>query len=206
MSLTGRVNPLPPAYIETENIHTWLVDIFDSPFGLPCICGDQTVGRDIAVVRPEIIKVCQRADEPCKIDIDFHLGTAYGDYYYQPNESGFSFDTMDGKDGIWHQLKTDKTDAAHNPSINKPSLAMSDTVYTTWNHTAFDPTNPLHLGSDNCEVNWSLLGIPVHTFTYDMCEHVSTWLEETSVSFRLTFNKVSNGITPPISCGVQFLG
>lgn len=199
------INQLPPAFIETANIHTWLIDIFDSPFGLPCICGDQTVGVDPAVVRPQIIKICQRVDDPCKIDIDFHLGTADGIYHMQPNSSGFSLDTSDGKNGTWHQLRTDSADPAHNPSINDPSLAMTDSVLTTWNHALFDPTNPLHLSSGLCEVNYNLLGIPVHTFTFDMCEHVSTWMSESSVSFRLSFDKQKSAKVPQISCGIQFL-
>lgn len=204
MNNTGTINSLPPAYIEPDNIQTWLLDIFDGPLGIPCICGDQTVGRELAVVRPRIINVCQRPAEPCKIDIEFHLGTAQGIYFYQPNASGFSFDTTNGRDGTWHQLRTDKTDPNHNPSLNNTTLALTDEVDATWNHALFDPTNPMHTSDENCEVNWAYLGIPVHRFTYDMCEHVSTWLQETKVSFRLSFDKQRNATVPEISCGVQF--
>jgi hypothetical protein len=201
----GMINPLPPAYIETQNAHNWLIDIFDSPGGLPCICGDQVDGRDIAVVRPYIVKICQRVDNPCKIDIDFHLGTANGLYYYQPNSSGFSINTTDGKNGDWYQLVPDINDPFHNPSTNNLSLAGSTTVDASWAYSTFDPRNPDHIMSGtNCNrANWANLGIPIHRFTFDMCEHLSTWLEEPKVSFRLSFDRRYQETIPQISCGVR---
>lgn len=202
--ISGNINQLPAYYIEPTNIHTWLTEIFDSPFGLPCICGDQTVGREFHVVRPRIINVCQRVDDPCKIDIEFHLGTAHGIYHYQPNESGYSLDTTDGKNGTWHQLIPDTSDSNHNFSANA-ALRGSNSVDASWNYALFDPNNPNHLGSDPCEVNWAYLGIPVHRFTFDMCNHVSSWLSETGASFRLTFNKNDITSREVLSCGVQFI-
>lgn len=196
---TGIINALPAYYIEPSNIHAWLTEIFDSPFGLPCICGDQTVGVDPIAVRPKIINICQRSDDPCKIEVKFHLGTAQGVYNYQPSLSGFSFDTTDGLNGIWHQLNTDTSDVGHNPSPIS-TLVNTNSVNASWNTTLYDPTNPNH--GDQCDPNWSLLGIPVHTFIFDMCEHVSSWLSEQTVSFRLSFDQTKDGVYSRISCGV----
>lgn len=200
----GNIGSLPPAYIEPSNPHTWLTDIFDSPFGLPCICGDQTPGQDLAVVRPYIIRICQREDEPCKIDVDFHLGTAQGVYNYNPNVSGFSFDTTDGQNGIWHQLRPDVSDAGHNPALNNPTLAGTNQVDSTWDYAQYNPNNPLHVTADPCVPDWVFLGIPVHTFVFDMCEHVSSWFSEQDVSIRLYFDKDEQNTFPSISCGVNF--
>lgn len=200
------INQLPPYYIETNNIHAWITDVFDSPFGLPCICGDQTQGRDLAVVRPHIIRICQREDEPCKIEITFHLGTANGVYFYQQSLSGFSLDTTNGKDGKWFELRPDKNDSRHNPSPNNASLVNTNSVDATWNFSLYNPLNPLHGGSDPCSVNWATLGIPVHTFVFDMCDHVSSWLSEPKVAFRLSFSKTQVSPNVPAGCGVNYIG
>ena len=203
MSATGITSALAPSYIEPSNIHTWLTDIFNSPHGLPCICGDQTVGEEVYPVRPYIIDICQRTDEPCKVDVKFHLGSAEGIYYFQPNQSGFSLDTTNGRNGTWHQLRTDKTDAGHNPSLNNPTLMGSDSVDTSWNYSSYDPNNPNHTSTGECLVNWENLGVPVHNFVFDMCEHISSWFSETGVCFRLTFDKVEPATFDRLSCGVQ---
>jgi len=195
----GMINPLPPSYIEPNNIHTWLGEIFDSPFGLPCICSDQTPGADLHAVRPQIISICQRVAQPCIIDIQFHLGTAWGIYHYQPNSSGFSFDTTDGKDGTWHQLVPDITSTSHNPSPNNTTLAMTNSVDATWNYSSYDPS----LYNGECDITPA--GIVTHVFTFDMCEHVSTWMQEPEASFRLSFDKQLNAVVPEISCGIQFI-
>jgi len=190
------ISPLPPAYIEPSNASTWLTDIFDSPFGLPCICGDQTQGQDLSVIRPYIIRICQVEDNPCKIAVDFHLGTAAGIYNYNQNLSGFSFDTTDGQNGIWHQLLPDTSDISHNPSLNMPSLARSNNVSTDWNFANYNPNNPLHITSDPCIPDWVFLGIPIHTFIFDMCDHVSSWLSEQNINIRLYFDKGEQNIFP----------
>lgn len=200
------INQLPPYYIDTNNIHTWIVDIFDSPFGLPCICGDQTEGKVISVVRPYITRICQRQDEPCKIEISFHLGTANGIYFYQQGLSGFSLDTTNGKDGSWFELRPDINDSRHNPSLNNTDLAGTNSVDATWAFAMYDPSNPLHTTQDPCIANWANLGIPIHTFVFDMCDHVSTWLSEPKVAFRLSFSKSQITSKRKIGCGVTFLG
>lgn len=196
---------LPPSYIEFNNIHTWITDIFDSPFGLPCICGDQTSNGNFAAVRPHIIRICQREDTPCKIEISFHLGTAFGIYEYNQMLSGFSLDTTNGKDGIWHELRPDITDAKHNPSSNNTSLSGSLSVDATWAYARYDPSNPLFQTNDPCNPNWATLGIPIHTFVYDMCDHVSSWLSDPRAAFRISFGKTIANPPKPNTCGINFL-
>jgi len=191
---------LPPFYTTTDDINTWLLDIFNGTYGLPCICGDQSLGTDIYVVRPRIVRICQRESTPCMVEVDFHLGTAYGVYHYKPNSSGFSVDTTNGVDGIWHQLRPETSDLGHNPSRNNTSLAGSTSVDGTWEFWIFNPNNPLH--GSSCSPNLQNLRIPVHTFVFDMCEHINSWFSENSVSFRLTFDKVSSADTIPRSCGI----
>lgn len=185
---------LPPHYIETNNIHTWLVDIFNSPFGLPCVCGDITDSPDLHVVRPYITRICQREDTPAKIEVSFHLGTAFGVYHYVQSLSGFSLDTTNGRDGIWHELRPDVTDSRHNPSYNHTSLAGGNSVDASWAYATYNPSNPLHVTPDPCVPNWTTLGIPVHTFVFDMLDHVSSWLSEQTVAFRLSFSKTGVGL------------
>lgn len=191
---------LPPSYIDGSSIATWLTDVFNSPYGLPCVCADQTVGNQIYAVRPHITRICQRQDNPCIVEISFHLGTANGLYNYDPNTSGFSLDTTDGHDGTWHQLRTDEGDAGHNPSLNNLTLAGTDTVDGSWAYGLYNPNSPGQNGLDPCEPDYTTLGIPVHTFVFDMCEHVSSWLSEPSVSFRLSFNKTNLDIAQPSAC------
>jgi len=204
--MAGPISPLPPAYIETADPHTWLLDIFNSPYGMPCICGDQTMGRELAVVRPHIIRICQQESTPCKVNIDFHLGTAQGTYIFNPNVSGFSLNTTNGQDGIWHQLRPDIADAAHNPALNNTTLAGTASVDASWNFSNYDPSNPLHTTGNECVADWGYLGIPTHTFVFDMCAHIDTWFSEQAVSFRLYFDKMEQNIIPALSCGVNFIG
>jgi hypothetical protein len=177
---------LPPFYSNGENIQTWFADIMNSPYGLPCICSDQVLGSDVHVVRPRIVNICQRENAPCIIDVSFHLGTAIGIYNYQPALSGFSVDTTNGVDGTWHELRPDTSDTAHNPSMNNTSLAGGLSVDATWDFAQFNPNNSAH--GNSCDPNLNGLGIPVQTFVFDMCEHLTTWFAENTVSFRLTFN------------------
>lgn len=193
---------LPPSYIDENDIGTWLLDVFGTPFGLPCVCGDDTETLDLNVVRPYIIDICQFEDNPCFIEINFHLGTAQGIYHYQPNLSGYSLDTTNGQDGIWHQLQPAYEHDQHNPSINNSSLAGSDKVDATWAFAQYNPQNPAHGTLDPCVPNWHNLGIPTHKFVFDMCEHVDTWLNETDISFRLTFDKRRTEPVRPLSCGI----
>jgi hypothetical protein len=69
----------------------------------------------------------------------------------------------------------------------------------------FDPSNASFAGTSPCVPNWQNLGIPVHKFIFDMCNHVDTFLSEPSLAFRLTFDKHSIEVsTTPLSCGVTF--
>jgi hypothetical protein len=159
---------LPPFYTQGDNVSTWLLDIFNEPYGLPCICGDQTIGSDVYAVRPAIVKICQDEDTPCLVHIDFHLGTAVGSYYLQPDQSGFSIDTTNGANGFWNKL-------------NPETFIAYD---GTWTYGSY---NPAAHGS-SCNPSYAQLGIPVHRISFDMCEHISTWFTENKVSFRLTFD------------------
>jgi hypothetical protein len=192
---------IPPFYTNQESIETWLLDIFNGVFGLPCVCGDQLYGVDLNIVRPRIVRICQREDTPCIIEIDFHLGTANGLYIYRPDLSGYSIDTTDGVDGIWHQLRPDTSDANHNPSPNNTTLAHTNTVDATWNYASFNPANPLH--GSSCDPNIGFFGIPVHKFVFDMCQHINTWFSEISMSFRLTFDKAGIGQPGTRSCSIS---
>lgn len=200
------IGEFPPSYTDPRNIETWLSDIFNGPGGLPCICSDYTRGRPVHVVRPYITNICQRQDVPCKIDISFHLGSAQGIYSYDQSQSGFSINSTNGVDGDWHELIPDITDMGHNPSFNNSTLAGSTQVDGSWNFSRFDPLNPSHVGSDPCVVNFNAIGIPVHKFTFDMCEHINTWFSEPRFQFRLTFIKPRNEeILRPTSCGTKFI-
>lgn len=188
--MRNNLSQLPPSYVDQSHISTWLSDVFDDPFGLPCICSDQTYGNEIYVVRPYIIRICQDVNVPSWVHISFHLGTAHGIWNFDYRQSGFSFDTTNGVDGIWHSLRPDIGNAFHNPSLNNISLKGTDQVDATWSYTLYDPSNPAHLTNDPCVPNYTNLGIPVHTFVFDMTnDHVSSWLTETNISFRLTFSK-----------------
>lgn len=190
---------LPSYYSDDSDISTWLGDIFNSPYGLPCICSDQTEGNSIYAVRPYITRICQRSDNPCIIEVSFHLGTAHGIYEFDGDLSGFSFDTTNGLDGVWHKLIPDIGDSGHNPSLNNLLLAGTNQVDASWNYSFFNPSNPNHLTNDPCIPNYNNLSIPIHTFVFDMCEHVSSWLSQGSCSFRMTFNKkVASSIQPSI--------
>ncbi len=199
------ISQFPPSYTDPKNIETWISDIFNGPGGLPCVCSDYTRGNSLHVVRPQIIRICQRSDQPCKIDIDFHLGTAQGIFEYSQSESAFSIDSTNGFNGTWHELVPDYTDDFHNLSLNNTALAGSNKVDGSWNYSLFNPSNPSHVGNDPCTVNFQLLGIPVHRFTFDMCEHINTWFSEPNFMFRITFNKEKqNQPITPLSCGARF--
>lgn len=193
---------LPPSYIDQDNLSTWLTDVFNSPYGLPCICADQTIGNQIYAVRPHIIRICQREDNPCIVEISFHLGTANGIYQYDYSTSGFSLNTTDGHDGTWHQLRPDTGDSNHNISLNNTSLAGTTSVDGSWAYGLYNPNNPSHNSLDPCVPDYTTLGIPVHVFVFDMCEHVSSWLSEPSVSFRISFNKTNPDVIIPSSCRI----
>jgi hypothetical protein len=196
---------LPPSYIDESNIGSWLADIFDGPFGLPCICSDQTTSSEIHIVRPHIVRICQDVNSPSQVHITFHLGTAYGVWSFDPSQSGFSFDTTDGVDGIWHELRPDIGNQYHNPSLNNASLRGTDRVDASWQYSLYDPTNPAHLTEDPCVPNYANLGVPMHTFVFDMTgDHVDTWLSETNISFRLTFSKNPYNKTVPVGCAVVY--
>jgi hypothetical protein len=203
MTNRNSLSQLPPSYIDSQHISTWLSDIFNGPFGLPCICSDQTIANEIHIVRPHIIDICQDPNSPSHVHIRFHLGTAHGIWFMDYSQSGFSLDTTDGVNGIWHRLKPDIGNASHNPSINNTSLAGTDSVDATWNYGLYNPNNPAHITNNPCLVNFTNLNIPVHTFVFDMTnDHLSTWLSETSVSFRLTFSRKPYHQHTPVGCVV----
>lgn len=196
---------LPPSYIEPNSASTFLLDIFDSPFGLPCVCGDQTGTNDLHAVRPYIIRMCQMSDNPCYVEIDFHLGTAQGIYKFNPNLSGYSTDTTNGQDGTWFQLRPDLGNNIHNPSPNNISLSGSESVDATWAYGLYNSMNSTFINNDPCIADYISLGIPVHKFVFDMCTHIDTWMSEPSVAFRLTFDKVVKEIQLDRPCIVKYI-
>lgn len=197
------LSQLPPSYVDTQHIATWLSDIFDGPFGLPCICSDQTTSNEIHIVRPFIVGLCQDPNSPSHLQIKFHLGTAHGVWYMDYSQSGFSLDTTDGVNGIWHRLRTDQGNTSHNPSPNNTALTGTDLVDATWNFALYNPNNMAHISNTPCSVNYTNLNIPVHTFVFDMTnDHLNTWLSETNISFRLTFTKKPYNQHTPRGCAV----
>ena len=88
----------------------------------------------------------------------------------------------------------DKNDKIY--TINRTNIY----IVHIWDYSIFNPSNPLYQSSNPCIPNYSNLGIPVHTFVFDMCDHISSWLSEPNVSFRLTFTKTPYQSVKPAIC------
>lgn len=113
-----------------------------------------------AIIGCNILSVCQRASDPCVVEINFEISGDDSTYDIYQTYTLFSLDTTDGIDGTWHELEASSLDPA----------------YT----------------GDVYEVRGKVNG----TFVADMCNHVSTFMSDTSVTFRITLVKISGFLGP----------
>lgn len=60
----------------------------------------------------ECKSICQRAENPCIVDIDFEV-CGPGTFEFVPELTAFSLDTTDGINGTWHILQAIETDSQH---------------------------------------------------------------------------------------------
>jgi hypothetical protein len=60
----------------------------------------------------ECKSICQRADNPCIVEIDFEV-CGPGTFEFVPELTAFSVDTTDGINGSWYVLQAIETDPKH---------------------------------------------------------------------------------------------